>query len=306
MPLCLVVIALLALTAVTLMQSLAAATERAQLQKDMIDRDWARHNVEQQIIWRATIEAAALSTRTDFQGLSPAGEQLRSSAGPWDTRSNPMAWKGVHSNTDVAQDRFKIIVQDARGLLDVNYRDQSYLDFMIRTIGFSAAGRRTAVDSLLAKIDSFRTLSIQGDEAYRTRNITGITRKEDLCQLRGWSEQSLCENDTEMLRYVTFGSGVLPNILLTPDDLKDKIGLRTSRERAPLAIIEWEEVQQREGFYDPLQSSNGSGLRFHVWVDDESYGTTSFFALELNFENGKRPFNISQRVDENVSVPAAR
>lgn len=65
-------------------------------------------------------------------------------------------------------------------------------------------------------------------------------------------------------------------------------------------------MQRREGFYDPFQSANGGGLRFHVWIDDESYGTKSFFALELNFETGKRPFKVSQRVDENVSVPTAQ
>ncbi len=306
MPLCLVVIALLALTAVTLMQSLVSATQRAQLQKDMIDRDWAKHNVEQQIVWRAIVESVVLSTRTDFQGISPAALQLQHSSGVWDTRSNPITWNGVHSNTDLARERFRVFVQDARGLLDLNYQDNDYVSFLTRILGFSAGERFVASDSLRAKIAQFESLNLQGDEGFRTQNITGLTRKEELCQLRGWASHRICHSETELMRYATFGTGVLPNILLTPQNLKDRIGLRTSRDRIAAAVLEWEKVQQREGFYDPFQSSNGQGLRFHIWIDDKYYGTGSFFALELVLESGERPFKISQRVDENVSVPTAQ
>lgn len=304
MPLCLVVIALLALTAVTLMQSLVSATERAQLQKDMVDRDWAKHNVEQQIIWRATVEAAALSTRTDFSEISPAAAQLRVSAGAWDTRSNAIQWQGSHSTTDIAQGRYKVFVQDARGLLDLNYKDDDYVVFLTKVLGFSAGERILASNSLGEKIAQFEALTVLGDEEFRTKNITGMTRKEELCRLNGWSRHEICTSETELMRYATFGTGVLPNILVAPQLLKDRIGLRVSSDRISSSISEWEKVQRREGFYDPYQSSNGQGLRFHVWIDDDSYGTKSFFALELVLENGQRPFNISQRIDENVAVPS--
>ncbi len=306
MPLCLVVIALLALTAVTLMQSLNSATARAQLQKDMLDREWAKHNVEQQIIWRALVQNVVASSRSGFEPLSPAAAQLQEAAGRWDTQFDAMDWNGVHANTDLPNGRFKVYVQDARGLLDLNYAQDAYLDYLTRLLKVPASSRRAAIGSVREQIAAFQQLTTQGDEGFRTKTVIGLTGKNELCRLRGWQDQPLCEPGTELFRYATFGSGAIPNVQLMPKHLKDDIGLKQSTDRLATAILEWESVQQSEGFYDPFQSAGGGGLRYHIWVHDESYSTRSFFALELVLDSGQRPFNISQRVDEEVVAPVSR
>ncbi|MFN3214019.1 MAG: hypothetical protein ACE37M_13025 [Henriciella sp.] len=301
MPLCLVVIALLALTAATLSQSLQTATARAQLQKDVIDFEWSMHNLEQQVVWRSVLERAVVNAQFDGQAISGRTATLIELSGPWDKRSTPMEWQSLYENEDLENDRYEVTVQDTRGLLDINYPSESYLSFALRSMDIPPSKRRRALEEIRSRISDFQALRIVGDEGYRTNTVTGLTGIADLCGLETWGSFELCDAPVALAKYLTFGSGSLPNIKLTPDSLRDEMGVRAFGSSDAALISDWERVQQREGFYDPLLASGPGGSRFHVWLHDQSTGTQRFFELHHSLDPNLSPFRITQRFEGAVA-----
>lgn len=302
MPLCLIAIALLALSAVSLLELLNAATARAQFAQNQAEKEWSRHSVEQQVIWRTLIESVARRSANDFQATPRQIQELRRSAGAWNNVSIDLEWGGVHGNTDVEQNRFQVRVQDARGLLDVNYANPEYLNFVARVLQVPVTGRRPAVAELLGRISRFQDVTLIGDERFRLKDITGIDRREELCVLDRWAEIPFCKRDSSIFQYATFGNGILPNINLTPNYLREAMGVDTRELTSVSARIDWERIQRIEGFYDPMLSSNAAGNRYHIWITDERFDSLSFFVLDVKSDNQGRPYIVSSRIDQDASL----
>ena len=295
MPLCLVVIALLALSAATLSTSLQTATARAQLQQDTLNFEWSMHNLEQQVIWRSLLERAAINSQFQGQQVLAQVERELDQAGPWDTRSNPIEWRGLYDTEEFEAGRYKVIIQDARGLFDINYPSETYLSYALRTMNVPPSQRRKALEDIRTRVAEFAALRIVGDEEYRTTTVSGLSGMSDLCGLEAWSSIELCDSPTALAKYVTFGSGSLPNIKLTPDYLRDEMGVRSVGAGDAGLISDWERIQQREGFFDPLLASGAGGRKFHIWLHDQRAGLQRYFELDHSLDPALRPFRVSQR-----------
>ena len=301
MPLCLVVIALLALSAATLSTSLQTATARAQLQQDTLNFEWSMHNLEQQVIWRSLLERAAVNSQFQGQEVSARVERGLAQAGPWDTRSNPIEWRGLYGTEEFEATRYQVIIQDARGLFDINYPSENYLGYALRTMNVPPSQRRKALEDVRTRVAEFAAIRIVGDEGYRTTTVTGLNSMSDLCGLEAWSSIELCNSPTTLAKYVTFGSGSLPNIKLSPDYLRDEMGVRAFGTGEAGLISDWERIQQREGFYDPLLASGTGGRKFHIWLHDQRAGLQRYFELDHSIDPALRPFRVSQRHEGAVS-----
>lgn len=300
LPLTLGVLLVLSLTTLGVMQSIDTFTDRIEYFKTDTESDWGLYSVEQQVVWDALIAQDKIqrSGRLAEIGNGPVVADERHSR--WQTDSEPMRY--LHDTQDDGERlAYNVKVQDKLGLLDINIVNKDYLNFVARTLEISSGQRRHMTNALRDEIERHKRVKQTDDELFRNSSVTGLNTAYDLCRVKSWKSSSQCSNPTNLLHFIHFGSGLLANTRLSPKHITDKIGIRHNLGDLD-KMLDWERIQQREGFYDPLQTNKSGGNGFHIWIEVSRTRKTIFLDLDLDSASVRAPYAIHSKLEQGISL----
>ena len=302
LPLTLGVLLLLSITATGILHIIDQSIQRAQLLKSSAHQQWAQYSIEQELIWIALKERNAAKSRELVNNFQQNTRPHREDIAPWNTSSRVMEFV-YRPDEEASRQDYQVKVQDMIGLLDLNVPDPDYLNFVGKLLELPATSRRMMVNDLHQELLEFRNMHMIDDELFRSSAINGLGRTHDLCQIQSWSTSKMCKEPISFAHYFSFGSGLMANPRFSPDHLIQTLGL-DNRSTDIDKLIGWERIQQREGFYSPLQSNRGGGSDFHIWMRSTSTDHVVFFRLRLNNSDGQTPYSIVEREEHSVPFNA--
>ena len=299
LPMCLGVLMILSFSAAGIMRIIDQTAARAEMLQSAVHQQWALYSIEQQIIWKALKEQDAAKSLSSFGNTRESNDPNDLQSISWNTQSEVMKFE-IPSERNFGHDNYEVKVQDMMGLLDLNIPDPDYLDFIGGLLEIPASSRRTLIGDLHTEINRYRQAQNIDVEMFRTLKVNGLAKVQDVCRIQSWASSEACENPNSLTHYFSFGGGLIANTRLSPKHLVQRLGLDTRSDDID-KLIGWERIQQREGFYDPLQSNRSGGNQFHIWIRNTTTAHVVFFKLYLDNRDQGRPYTVSERSEHGVS-----
>lgn len=307
LPLTLGVVFVLSLVLAMTLQQVDSAASRSRLLAEQAEFAVDSLSIEQEIAFRALVET--LASRTELLDETEVTYLTRTPS-EWATQGESRPWAGYFGlplPDTLTGGTYEVRIQDSRGLLDLNYANPDYLEFLARIFGIPAARRPQSARALAEHISDRKAAQskVSADPDFDPEP-PGLLSPDEVCLLPDWSETDPCKQLPDLHFNFTAASGSLLNFDLAPDALKAQLlpnGLSATGFQATMA---WSRVQQDHGFYDDFLGFGGQNMDFVVSIRQGSNRLHRRFRFLVGLGLHDRPIRLVEDTREPVTTrPAA-
>ena len=290
LPLALAVLLVLSMIAIILTERILTAQSLTRSDTSAVDRALEFHIIEQDLIWRALLELYGIQPVLDRQRVYVAEPP----SSPWPRDGTLMSWNGNYLSSPVAVNpdkKFSIRVKDVSGLIDVNYANREYIQFLAEKFEVPAGQKGAATDRLLTEIQARKPSMEESTGIENSPLFMGLHDVTEICAMTGWSASRMCRDEGQLKDVAYAGLGMITNIsLASPEVKKLLLGNMVSSEPAENRLL-WRQIQQDRGFID-FFISDGEGYQTYQITVKHPDSRNTHYLLDVRIQPDQRPYRL--------------